>query len=241
MGENIHVKLESNQSALTIYTAKELDKREKKPYILEDKHISTPAVYLAKRKPAIEDTVVTYSVRDGYIRVRSASVPGEGETGSLQNSIVGKLVINPDLLELKINDAKAKFNLTDMKNHIKSNKRFFASETEYNDILKNVTEFEASVSASIKAKSDDRGNASSAYEKITKTAFNPFFGIRIPIFDGFDPLPFKVELCYHLHQHGAIDFWFLSDELKDVIDTHGEGIINSELKKIAEMDYLILK
>lgn len=240
-GENIHVKFqdEGEVKTLNLVHAKGLDAREQIPYAFQDKHITSPAVYLNKRKPTIEDTVVTYSIRERRIIARTATIPGEGESGSLQTVVSGKLVVNPDLLGLKIND-KAKFNLSDMKDHIKLNRRFFQSEREYADLLKNLMAFEGKTTTNVKAKSDNQGNASASFDMSTKTAFETFFNLRIPLFDDYEPVVVKVELCYMVYQHGGVDFWFLSDDLEELLDAETERIIKEELKKIEDLNYLIL-
>jgi hypothetical protein len=242
MGENLHLKFEggSDEKQITVYSAKELDKRQKVPLVLTNKHITTPAIYLTYRKPEKTDVLVLYSLRGGVIELRSSAIPGEGETGSLQSNVSGRLVVNKDLIDLKINEG-AKYNLTEMKDHLKLNRRFFHVQSEYAELLKNVMDFQGKVIAEVKAQSDNRGNAKASYELQTTTAFKNTFQIRIPLFDDYPPVVFTVELCYQLHHGGVIEFWLLSDDLQELIDEEREKIVKEELEKIKELGYLILQ
>src|SRR5690349_13075533 len=161
--EHLHVKFEEEGDfkTLNLITSSGIDAREKVPYKYEEKHITSPAVYLAKRKPTVEDTVVTYDLRKRRIVARTASIPGEGESSSLQTIVSGVLVVNPDLKDIKINE-KAKFGLEEMKDHVKLNRRFFQSEKEYADLLKNLMSFEGETSTKSKNTSNNQGNLSVA-------------------------------------------------------------------------------
>jgi hypothetical protein len=77
---------------------------------------------------------------------------------------------------------------------------------------------------------DTMGNKKNSYEKRVDMKLPTKFKLNIPVYKGFPSLAFDVELCLNARDN-AVDFWFESVELHELLITEKEKIFNEELKE----------
>lgn len=76
---------------------------------------------------------------------------------------------------------------------------------------------------------DQKGNRKNSFEKKVDMNLPTEFNLNIPIYKGFPATVFRVELCLNPREN-AVDFWFESVELHELLITEKDRIFNDQLK-----------
>lgn len=146
-------------------------------------------------------------------------------------TIISKLEESDELLQFGINTTKT-FNKKELVKLIKFNKMYFESADKHSEMLAAFQKIQSEVNIKANDSSDDRGNKENNFIKEVTTNAPTHFMLSIPIFKGFPPSKFKVEVCLDVEE-GSARFWFESVELHNIkitlIDTiFTEQISNAE-------------
>lgn len=146
--------------------------------------------------------------------------------------IKGTLQKSDELQPFCINQNKT-FSKEELVKLIKFNKIFFEDPTKHGQMLLAFQKVESSVNIKANDSSDDRGNKERAFVKeVTSNAPTEFI-LNIPIFKGFAPARFRVEVCLDVTE-GSARFWFESIELHEISQKQVTNIFDEELKSASE-------
>ena len=146
--------------------------------------------------------------------------------------IKGTLQKSDELQPFCINQNKT-FSKEELVKLIKFNKIFFEDPTKHGQMLLAFQKVESSVNIKANDSSDDRGNKERAFVKeVTSNAPTEFI-LNIPIFKGFAPARFRIEVCLDVTE-GSARFWFESIELHEISQKQVTNIFDEELKSASE-------
>lgn len=142
--------------------------------------------------------------------------------------IIGKLEKTDEILQFHINQAKY-FTKEELVKLIKFNKLYFDNAARHAEMLLAFQKVSSTVNIRANDSSDDRGNKERAFVKdVTSNAPTEFI-LNIPIFKGFPPVRFRVEVCLDVTE-GSARFWFESIELHEILIHQVNEIFDEELK-----------
>ena len=147
-------------------------------------------------------------------------------------TINAKLDLTPELNVFKINTGQY-FTREELVMIIRQNRRFFDS-AKHNDILLAWMKLELKGSTQLTAASDNRGNKEQAFKKEIDSSHVPTqFKLTLPIFKGFEPESFYVEVCLEATD-ASVRFTFESVELIELVEKRKEEIFNEQLQSCAD-------
>jgi hypothetical protein len=112
---------------------------------------------------------------------------------------------------------------------IKFNRLFFKDAAKHGEMVAAFQKLSSSVSIGSNASSDERGNKAAEYIKNVSTNAPTEFILNIPIFEGFKPSEFRVEVCLDVTDATA-RFWFQSVELHELKISMADDIFATELE-----------
>lgn len=201
-------------------------------------NIFSPGKYVEKRKDSElsnkihpDKCLVTVARRAMMITFQ------ENPNNQFAATITGRLIINPDIKLCEINGVTF-HDITSLIKHLKDKRRFFKNPDQHTEFLKNLNDFKININTDLERKQDNSGNYKSVVEKRAKTDMPKEFILKMPIFEGMPDAEFKVELCF-ITRDMAVEFWFESLELFDLLKKDNDAIIDNELK--AFQDYVIIE
>ena len=130
--------------------------------------------------------------------------------------ITGTLDHTVDLLNLGINESR-QFTREELVKIIRFNRRFF-DPLKHDAILAAYMKLNLSGSTELTSASDTRGTRELAFKKVINSQNIPTeFVLTLPIFKGFGPESFRVEVCLEATD-ASVRFWFESIELAELIE-----------------------
>lgn len=143
-------------------------------------------------------------------------------------TIIAQLENSDELAPFFINQNKT-FSKEELVKLIKFNKLYFDDHTKHAEMLLAFQKVSSTVNIKANDSSDDRGNKERAFVKeVTSNAPTEFI-LNIPIFKGFPPVRFRVEVCLDVTE-GSARFWFESVELHELRTKQVDEIFAEELK-----------
>lgn len=195
--------------------------------------ITAPNAYVSKRKHLInkDKCLVVCNEKAGSIKFIQ-DISDEDST-----EITGVLKVNPDLLKFKIN-TETVYNINDLIKFLRMNRIHFADVDVHGDFINKLANFKATITTQIEQKNDNRGNIKVSLEQIAKTQMPNSFNLCVELYEGFNPLTFKVEI-FLAARDTAVDFWFESIELKELLETEKNRILQEQLEPLN--DYVIIE
>lgn len=143
-------------------------------------------------------------------------------------NVLGKLEKSDEITPFCINQVKT-FSKEELVKLIKFNKLFFDDATKHSEMLMAFQKVSSTVNIKANDSSDDRGNKERAFVKEVTTNAPTEFILNAPIFKGFEPVRFRVEVCLDVTE-GSVRFWFESVELHEVMQKKVDEIFSEELK-----------
>lgn len=143
-------------------------------------------------------------------------------------SVTGSLTPSEELAQFFINENKT-FTREELVKLLKFSRLYFKSPAKHSDIVTAFQKLTSSIQVSNNASSDERGNKASEYIKNVTTNAPTEFILNVPIYKGFPPATFRVEICLDVTDNSA-RFWFQSVELHELMLTMTEKIFEEELK-----------
>ena len=195
--------------------------------------ITAPGDFAAKRRVQIPplETHVIADYTDRYIHLRVL------ERDKYGYSVEGRLDLHPELKLLSIN-RNSLYTSRGLYDQLKFKGAYFKNKEQHLALLTRLREFDAQVSQEFVNSTDFKG--ASALSRVTniKTNLALEFTLAIPIFTGFGPKEFDVEICVDLKDGGVV-FWLESVQLHEMITFETEVIFERELKRLS--DYIIIK
>lgn len=238
--ENINLKLESiNGNEIIIREGNALPPVEPRQVIVIG-DIQTISSFLGKRKSATAlagqqeiNSDRALVVVDREARTIVLHLDPESKYGTV---VTAKLELNPDLQKFSIN-ANRTFKQKELCDLLKFSRLYFEDFDKHAMLLKAYQSFNAKAFIDMASDSDNRGNKSNTYNKKVETNLPVDFVLSLPIFKGMGKVSFHVEICLEVTD-GGCNFWFESVELKELIDTEGESILEDQLESC--QDYVIV-
>jgi hypothetical protein len=155
--------------------------------------------------------------------------------------ITGKLEFTDEIKKFNIDAMVSNelYTAKELANLVKRNRRFFTDEGIASKLQASLQNLKVTGTSSIEQSHDTRGNRAAAIDiKVDSTSIPQFFSLRIPLYKGFDPITFMVEVCL-IKTDGNIAFWLESCEMSELIEIEKERIFSGELEKF-EKDFVIL-
>lgn len=142
--------------------------------------------------------------------------------------VLGTLQKSDELQPFCINQNKT-FSKEELVKLIKFNKIYFDDAAKHAQMLLAFQKVSSVVNIKANDSSDDRGNKERAFVKEVTTNAPTEFILNIPIFKGFEPVRFRVEICLDVTD-GSARFWFESVELHEIMQNKIDEIFSTELK-----------
>lgn len=149
------------------------------------------------------------------------------------HKITGKLELSDEIKQFNINPSGKTQTREELVKLLRFNKRFFADKAKHAEILAAYQKFNVTTSGGLKVESDNRGNKDLGYQNRVTTDLPEAFFLDIPVFKGYAPVKFMVEICLDVSAAEA-RFWLESPELAEVIETQAKTLIEDEIKLIGD-------
>lgn len=142
--------------------------------------------------------------------------------------VVGKLEFTEEFKQWSINSNKT-FSREELIKLIRFNRRYFPDLLKHEALLTAYQKLSISTTGELNQSSDPRGNRSIAFDKKVNSDNIPLeFILNVPIFKGFQPEQFRVEVCLDATD-ATVRFWFESVELAERIEILKEAIFADQL------------
>lgn len=143
--------------------------------------------------------------------------------------VEGKLELSDELKSFHINQNKT-FSKEELVKLLKFSKIHFDDAGKHADLLLAFQKVSSIVNIKANESSDDRGNKERAFVKDVTTNAPTEFILKVPVFKGFPPLRFRVEICLDVTE-GSVRFWFESVELHEMIQSQLDAHLEDALKE----------
>ena len=231
--DTLNVKLENlTDGTLTVRQGDALELKEPNKIMIGG-DIKTVSTFLKIRKTTgtgfqvidKSKAVVTVDKQKGNI---SLELDPENFYGAV---VRGQIEIADELKPFHINQVKT-FSKEELVKLIKFNKLHFASADKHAEMLLAFQKVSSSVNITARDSSDDRGNKERDFVKQVESNAPTEFVLNIPIFKGFQPVTFRVNVCLDVTE-GSARFWFESIELHEMQQKQLTEIFDEELKAAA--------
>jgi hypothetical protein len=147
---------------------------------------------------------------------------------NLSCTVEGFLTVEPELQALGINSNKI-WNVKELAKFIKLNRFVFKDRDAAADLLENLQQFTAEVNMLMQDKNDGRGNTNQQLQSKLTTDLALDFVVSLPLYQGFKPVAFKVEIGIDLRD-GGIDLWLESAELKELLRDERRRVIMEQVE-----------
>lgn len=152
--------------------------------------------------------------------------------------VVSTLELADELTEFYINKDKI-FTKDALVKLLKFNRLFFPDKEAHGKLIEQLRKSNSTVNIAAGDSSDERGNKEREFKKTVETNIPASFMLNIPIFKGFSPVPFSVEICLDV-ENGNLKIWLESVELAEKIQVLTDEIFAEQLKA-AEGFFVIYK
>jgi hypothetical protein len=145
-------------------------------------------------------------------------------------TVIGRLESSDELKQFYINEEK-KFDRQQLQKLIKFSRLYFDNKEQHAQVLLSITKLRVKTESELKQENDNRGNKTNSFERkvIDDSGFVQFFHLFIPIFKGFPPVKFQVEICFEPSESGIL-FWLESPELHEIKEGKVNEIFEDELQ-----------
>lgn len=225
---DLHLKVEPLQgNELTIREGSALPLSHPKPLVVLGR-ITNASEYFQHRKSVI-DALNSHVEVD--FRKFGITICHNDTSNTSENKIIGKLEVNPDLVKFCINEEK-EYTDSQLIKLLRLSRRFFKEASVHEAIYNGLVNFTAKILKDINHKNDFRGNTlNSLLTSVSGHAVPESFTLKMPIFEGFEPVEFQVKIL--LQDNNGLKFWLESVELAEMLVTQSEQIINSEIAKFS--------
>ena len=187
-------------------------------------NIFAPAIYIEKRKHLIsERSHVEIDAENGSI------IFIEDENSPISTEVTGRLQEHPNLQIWGINKGM-EYSSLDLARKIKMNRFMFPSITQAMELVNIFQSLKMKVSKEVELADDKRGNRTSVQVQVVqKMSIPETFSLNVPLFTGFQPAKFEVELSINAE---TLSIELISPQLNELREGIIEGILQAEEAKI---------
>lgn len=199
--------------------------------------IQAPRKFLEVRKDqsAHERSNVQFSYEKRTIELQTdENIDNKGYT------VTGTLTPNPKFAALRMNDFKNMYDARGLAQALRFNRSLFEKGADCQKIVEDLMKLKVDVESTIDAADDGRGNKNDSYNVKNKSNVPLFFILKMPIFIGQEPQPFRVDIGYEIRGK-VVDLWLESVELQELLDTEAKNIIDAEIAQLPATIVIIEK
>lgn len=190
-------------------------------------NIQAPGEYFQKRQPQISDKLhLTHVIVD--IEKLSISLV-INETSEFAEYVSGKLEHFKEFVDFGINRNK-KYGVQELYKMLKLKRAYFQNREDHAVILDQLKKFEAKTEIEFQSMNDFKGSAALKKIESCKTNLTYNFVLNIPIYKGFEPSSFPVEIEFEPHDGGII-CWLASQDLAELEIKIRDEIMDKEIKQ----------
>lgn len=145
-------------------------------------------------------------------------------------SVLAKLEMSPELAAFRINTDE-RWDRKRLAQQLKFNGAYFEDKILKDAIVAGLYKLRIKTEKEIQQEQDNAGNRKNSVEVnvIDDNGFERFFTLNIPLFKGFRPEKFQVEICYEVLDN-SVSFWLESVGMRDMMIERLDGILADELK-----------
>jgi len=231
---NIHTKEGTNVIEILHGEAKKIDYANS---ISVTGDIKAPADFLDRRIDVMDNNEILVEIHD---KERVIDMKYRQQFNDSIH-ISGRVFIFPDLLAFKINKKEGTFSKDAFISLIRFSRRYFVETDKASLILEELKKFSIEINKTFEDVNDQRGNKRLVAEQVVSNLSLPvFFRLNIPLFQGFDYIGFEVELFYDTTDGGDIVFWMESVELKELLDTESQLILEKQEKRLTDHNIAVI-
>jgi hypothetical protein len=200
------------------------------PNGIELKNCSISAVkeYLSKEGVEVDEiknSFVVYSLETKGIALFYA------HRRENQDSIDGKITMNPDLEKFEINAGK-RYSPHNLADFIRMNRHYFETKDIAIKLESSLRNFTAEVDKKLEVSDDKRANVKASIIQNVKTSIPESFVLMLPVFIGSKPIQVTVEIDINSND---LSCSLMSPDLKSFIDAESGAIIENELAEIRKL------
>lgn len=230
--EKIEVKVDSNAKELTILTGEA-----PRPFNIQRQRIEgiiTAPLNFARIRGV--------DVKKDHVRVdRNARtiIYVYNERMNEGGDVWGYLTIHPDLAFLEINE-KEEQTLRSLADKLKFSRRYFTDIDQHAKTITALNNYKATISTDVEQSSDMRGNSKNLRDKKVESNVPVEFTLNIPLYVGFPPKKFRVEVYFDTTE-GGTRVWLESIEMAELMIKEREGIMDAEVNQLREMGLVIIE
>lgn len=190
-------------------------------------NIQAPGEYFKKRQPQIADklhlTHVIVDIENLTIKLMI------NETSEFNEFVAGKLEHFKEFVDFGINRQK-KYGVQELYKMLKLKRAYFQRREDHAVILEQLRKFEAKTEVEFQSMNDFKGATALKKIESCKTNLTYNFVLNIPIFKGFDPVSFPVEIEFEPHDGGII-CWLASQDLAELEINIRDEIMENEIEQ----------
>lgn len=187
--------------------------------------ITAPGRFLVNRRKAVDPSRshVVFNRKKGEIVLIVDEQSKRGYT------IQGVLKPNPDLVEFAINTPTMR-TVAEMAKYLRMRRQFFQDKDDHRRVMRALEEFTAKSTVKVEQKDDRKGNVKEVFErKSDLSSFLDYFKLKLPLFEGYDPKVFRVEILADVTD-GDVRFYLESVDLYEMEVRERESILEEEKK-----------
>lgn len=229
--ENINLKFSEGDTDVIIREGKAPDIVQAKSIAFKG-DIRTVANWLTTKQldTDLMKAVLEINYRDGHIEL---TLNADQENGRIASLIAGKMQSNADLEAFRINGGYA-WQLTDLADFLKFNRRYFVDKSANMDIVSGLKNFRGIVNREIEKMSDDRGNHRRLDHKEVTTKLPEVFTLYMPLFENEPPTDFDVEIIIE-EKEGIVRVKLQSVSLLEKREAAIMTAIDAQLERIKDL------
>lgn|GEM_PF-3502012 len=186
-------------------------------------------------KPVEKGVIILYCDDPDHVAIKLLI----DEKNPLATVVKGSLEKNPDLRNFQFNEGAAFDNKSFIKT-IKKNAHCFNSLMEAQNLIKQLSSFQATFETKVEDLDDRRGNTSLGVKTVldsSKTGIPETLSFNMPLFNGGPKVSFIVEVELDVVNEGnrpQAKFGFVSMEIVQLARDHAEEIIKNQIGELSK-------
>jgi len=155
-----------------------------------------------------------------------------------QAIVSGQLMLSGDLDRFDINE-EAEMSPRKMADKLKRLKIFFKDPNENREIVNALMNLVGKTSKDFTRAEDNRGTLKTSIDKKVTTNLPETFTLCLPLFEGFAPMTFQVEIGVD-DRDGGLSVWLESTELFSLLIELRDSVIHAEVEKLEKAGILVI-
>jgi len=200
--------------------------------------IDAPAAWVSSKEKDI-DAIKAHAVVSLKEKKITLVLNNDQENGRRKSTVVGKITLHQKFESFRIN-SNYRWDLTELANHIKFNRRFFINQALAMDIVSKLKAFKANVTREIEKTSDDRGNLRQLQDKKVTIDIPDFFTLKMPIIEGDKAIDFDVEICVE-EKEGVVRAFLQSISAEEKLEDRISELINAQIPVFKTAGITVIK